>query len=468
MDPVENQPAVPETPPNGGVVGRVVFFVFLAVVLIVFYYFTRPEKAAAPTGEEAKTLGGEISYVEGTVEYKDASGEWKRAAKDTELKSGDSVEVMATGKAIINLDDGSVVRLDKNTAVTLTNLDPSYISLTNDKGRIYTRVAKAERTFEVKSGEVAYQSLGTAYKTVNEEKLKGVEVYASKVKVVGATEKDITVDSGNKYYVLNTADKKAEKVVVKITAAEMAKDEFLKWNQAEDKKITEEGESAVTPATGGAVAVKKTTTEPKTTAPATTNPTDVKSIVLSSSGGGKVSWKVSGYAEKGYKVVWSKNSKPTYPTRTGDKYLYLSEPDSVSATLDAFGGAGTYYVRVCEYLGSACGLYSNEITVNLGVSKDETPAYGPVKTIALSSLGSGQIVWRVDGYSGQGFKVVWSKTSGPTYPNRSSDRYLYYSDPQQNSATVDAFDNPGLYFVRVCEYLGGICGVYSNEIQVSL
>lgn len=296
-----NQPVAPETPKsdkNDGMAGRIAFFIFLAVVLIAFYYFTRPEKAVAPTGQEAEVV---------------------------------------------------------NNQTVGQNAD-------------------------------------------------------------------------------NTAS--STKSVVKTS--------------------------------GGAATVKKTPAETKVTAPPASNLTDVKSIVLSSSGGGKVSWKVSGYAEKGYEVVWSKNSKPTDPVRTGDKSVRIAEPDTTSATLDAFSGAGTYYVRVCEYSGDACGLYSNEITVNLGVSKDETPAYGPVKTITLSSLGNGQIVWRVDGYSDKGFEVVWSKISGPTYPNRSSDRYLYYGDPQQNSATVDAFDNPGYYFVRVCEYLSGICGVYSNEIKVSL
>jgi hypothetical protein len=28
-------------------------------------------------------------------------------------------------------------------------------------------------------------------------------------------------------------------------------------------------------------------------------------------------------------------------------------------------GAGTYYVRVCEYVGGACGVYSNELTVSM-------------------------------------------------------------------------------------------------------
>jgi len=90
----------------------------------------------------------------------------------------------------------------------------------------------------------------------------------------------------------------------------------------------------------------------------------VKAITLSGSGA-SVTWTFAGYSKNGFKIVWSKNSNPTYPTRDGDKYIYLSEPTATSTTLDAFSGSGTYYVRVCEYLGGSCGVYSNQIQVSL-------------------------------------------------------------------------------------------------------
>jgi len=90
----------------------------------------------------------------------------------------------------------------------------------------------------------------------------------------------------------------------------------------------------------------------------------VSSISLSGTGTAVV-WTTSGNSDMGFKIVWSKNSNPTYPTREGDKYIYLSSPSASSTTLDAFSGSGTYYVRVCEYLGGSCGVYSNQIQVSL-------------------------------------------------------------------------------------------------------
>jgi peptidoglycan hydrolase-like protein with peptidoglycan-binding domain len=81
--------------------------------------------------------------------------------------------------------------------------------------------------------------------------------------------------------------------------------------------------------------------------------------------GASVNWTENGYSKNGFKIVWSKNTAPTYPTREGDRYIYLSDPSASSTTIEAFDGSGTYHVRVCEYLGGACGAYSNEATTQL-------------------------------------------------------------------------------------------------------
>ncbi|MBU0981186.1 S-layer homology domain-containing protein [Patescibacteria group bacterium] len=202
----------------------------------------------------------------------------------------------------------------------------------------------------------------------------------------------------------------------------------------------------------------------------------VRSITLRNDGDGKVSWTTDGVSSKGFKVVWSKNTEPTYPTEVGDQYLYFSSSTASSATLNAFDGFGTYYVRVCEYTGGSCDVYSNEITVFLDESDDDNDdddlsddsSDDAVSSIALSAGDNGEVTWTIDGNCELGFKVVWSKDSEPTYPLGATDHYLYYSDPSTSSATVTAEDGAGTYYVRVCEYLGGECGVYSNEITVTL
>lgn len=68
----------------------------------------------------------------------------------------------------------------------------------------------------------------------------------------------------------------------------------------------------------------------------------------------------------GYKVVWSQNPDPVYPTRPGDLAVFRSPFDKREVWLEPFSGAGEYYVRVFEYLGDAgTGLVSATLKVRL-------------------------------------------------------------------------------------------------------
>ncbi|MEK7103182.1 MAG: hypothetical protein AAB870_02450 [Patescibacteria group bacterium] len=94
----------------------------------------------------------------------------------------------------------------------------------------------------------------------------------------------------------------------------------------------------------------------------------VSAISLKVIEGPYVSWTTQGQSASGFKVVWSKNTAPVYPNRDSDRYHYLSDPNASKDKLEAFSGEGTYYVRVCEYLGGRCGTYSNEVSTVLGSS----------------------------------------------------------------------------------------------------
>lgn len=76
----------------------------------------------------------------------------------------------------------------------------------------------------------------------------------------------------------------------------------------------------------------------------------------------KLSWTVDGYSSLGYKVVWSSNSQPVYPSRDGDSFHYYSDPGKRSDEISNMITGKTYYFRVCDYQGAKCGIYSNELS----------------------------------------------------------------------------------------------------------
>ena len=80
---------------------------------------------------------------------------------------------------------------------------------------------------------------------------------------------------------------------------------------------------------------------------------------------------------------------------------------------------------------------------------DSEEVSGDVDSITLKYV-DGKLKWEVEGYSDMGFKIVWSKSEGPTYPLRGGDKYHYYSEPERNYDTLEAFDGEGKYYVRVC------------------
>jgi peptidoglycan hydrolase-like protein with peptidoglycan-binding domain len=89
-------------------------------------------------------------------------------------------------------------------------------------------------------------------------------------------------------------------------------------------------------------------------------------------------------------------------------------------------------------------------------------------TSIAATAKTGGVTWTVTGIAKSGVKVVWSKVPGPAYPPNGDTRAIFVGNEQSGSVSLEAFNGAGTYYVRVCEYLDGVCGTYSNEISVSL
>lgn len=191
-------------------------------------------------------------------------------------------------------------------------------------------------------------------------------------------------------------------------------------------------------------------------------------ITLASNGGKAFSWTDNATSTGGYKLVWSKNSLPTYPTRTGDSYVYISDPNTKSGSLTGALDAGvTYYVRVCNYINDGCGMYSNQVSV---VGTDPVTPVDATSThlIVLTTASGTSVSWTDTTNALAGYKLVWSLNPNPTYPTRDGDHYVYYSEPTTRMGTIGDTTAGSTYYVRVCQYLGDVCGTYSNQISLTI
>lgn len=486
--PVSPQLAPIQSPP---IKKRSFLLISASILLIIFlslatYFLLNYKKSSLK-------ISASLVYAEGEVEYQKSNTGWKTAFSGLTLSQGDWIRVLTSGKAILNFDDGSSIRLNTNTVVRLTDLSPDNMVITNNKGEIYARVSQLDRSFIVQTANASYQAMGTAFKTVNQDDLQGVEVYQSQVKILGVNSNDeLLIEQGNKYYLVNISQPDIVNSVTAINLDDVKKDDFLTWNKQQDEKIAEFKDNlgilinivnltptitpqlspvdTIIPSQAPPTDTPAPTKTPKpTVAPKSDDSGQITLTATATGDGISFNWTVTGIdSNLGFKLVKGTDPNPVYP---GNDYQYLSTPSIRQYTWKITDGK-TYHFRVCRYLGSSCGVYSNDITVQAPSGSSTTSTTDKKSTITSLSLvsnGGGNISWTTDGYSSMGFKVVWSKNSQPTYPLRNDqDRYHYESSPDTRNYTINAFSGSGTYFVRVCQYLGGSCGLYSNEIQVNL
>ncbi len=490
----------------------------LAAVVLVVWGVLTPER----------TLGAELVYVEGAVLYRTGGGVWQEADVDTGLREGDGVKIIGEGKAIILLDDGSAVRLNNDSEATLAALDPEHMQVVNEHGQVYTRVVKAKRLFDVAVNDTIYRSLGTAYMTVNTDETQGVEVYESAVAVItseNSQEEETVVPEGSAYYEVHVEAPATVGEVTVLEAAAVKADEFVTWNQDEDteiasvqdevepkeeEKIAEEAATVVREETKNeVVAVKEEVKEQvqeikketkdvivamkqeakELQAAATPGVSTVSRITLTADAPepGHVSWAVDGNLalgmDRGVRVLFSKTPNPTLGSS-----LALPVGWKNYSKIWPKEGTGTYYVRVCEFLGDTCGTYSNEVTVTVigsgatgeyfdksaGEWKSNRSANGPAAssvssiTLTADSPEREHVSWIVNGTIVQGMdrgvRVLFSKTPNPTLGSSLALPVGY-----KNFSKIWPKEGTGTYYVRVCEYLGAnTCGTYSNEVTVNL
>ena len=369
---------------------------------------------------------------------------------------------------MLTFDDGSALRLDAETTVTLGSLAADNVRIAQSAGTAYSRLVKSDRSYTVTAGGTAYTALGTAFATTSGATDKGVQVYESSVKVDGLAD---TVAEGKQYYKQHHDAKVAGKVT-SIDLGVLEKDSFAVWNLSEDEKnslfkdklgvFKQLKDKQAKDKQQREAAKKKSDERPKST-------TGLSLSVRAVSGGAELTWTVTGVsAPHGFKLVRSSSSAA--PTFGKDEALYIDDASARKATWKS-SKDGTYWYRICVYQKEAgCDNYSNAVQAKVTGStpkEDTKPAIKVTRgTLTLHSVdSSGKAHWSFTGKAPYGYKLLVSKSPNPTYPDSSA---TYISDGSATRGYIPAVKKSGLYYVRVCVYTNGTeseqCVNYSNQV----
>lgn len=177
---------------------------------------------------------------------------------------------------------------------------------------------------------------------------------------------------------------------------------------------------------------------------------------------------VDGYAPEGIKFVWSLNPEPVYPPRDGDRAEFRTLEESQSFEPEAFAGPGKYFLRAGWYSGGRVKFYSESLEVNLGITRGVVQGEGMSIRISVNDQLARVGLTVTPDSRPDGVKIVWSKNPKPEYPSREGDRYIYRELDDSLEVWLEAFNGPGIYYVRAGWYKNGRVLFYSTQVETLL
>jgi len=435
--------------------------VALGILTVVVYFAllrTKTDIRQTTPVQTQKTFSftGKVVYLIGDA--------WKVVAyRRTEMKEGDILtegdEIITekNTRLVLSFEDGSVIRVGEGASVVLSSLIPASMTVQNQRGIVYARVNKdAGHQFAIKAKSYTVTSLGTSFSVENVDAVK-VKVYESSVKVTDDQTKsaESTEVKAKQQWQENTQ-------VSKLNDAEVQQNAFLAWSLSQDSLVP--NVSPIVTATPSAT--------PITPATSVTPSPILKPIALSASvqtNGIHLIWEAPPGVNisKGVRVIKGSGSNPSYPTDMSTEVL---DPAIHSYTWDIKDSA-TWHFRVCQIVGTGCGVYSNDVSARAPTPEGNVVA-SQVTSIALKGQRIGDAVvgltWKPQGLPGYGYAVLWSKNHDPALPIRNGDFVQTITDPNDIDEEIRNVEMHATYYFRVCELLGTTCATYSNEIMVVL
>ncbi|MEI7603499.1 MAG: hypothetical protein WCJ19_00595 [bacterium] len=439
-------------------------FMFFFLLLAVSILLLLPNKES-PKGNLDNNTTASLEYVEGEVERKQLDGAWLKLDEQSTLAEGDTLRVNGKGKAVVRLGEGSSLRLGDDTELEITSLNPHDLIFTNNTGEIYSRVIKLDRSFQVKSNDISYISLGTAYLTINRVGKKGVEVYDNVVNISGKPlNSEVSVDQGNKYYFENNDDQTAIGIIDPISSEEMLKNNFVVWNKQEDEQNPNYNKNM-------GVLVNISVPTLTISSPSNNTITNEDNIVIK--GSTDINTKIyinnneiatkNGYFE--FSVTLHDGNNIILVEAVSDqnhktiKNIYVTKSPKITDVINP-----TIKSRIIMSSPSPTPSITKKVTPTPKPTSTPIPNLGTLTLVVTKSSDGLNFEWSVYGANvSKGYKVLLDSKPSPVYPG---SNFIYLDDGDLRSYKWLVSDGK-VYYARICQYIGNKCGIYSNTVTIT-
>ena len=512
---------------------------FILLVIIFFggagfivFAMTRPSQnvelqGAEPQIEESPAqISAKLSFYNGAVLVKNPdSPDFIEAKEEADLLALSSIKTDKESKAIIEFSDGSIIRLDENTEIQITELAPSTITISQINGNTYSRVNKAsDIIYKIITNISKITALGTAFDTKIDDKTQGISVISGDAKIELTDEnQEVTGMKNVEQGKVCTIDKEKKEFEVSDIKLEDLKTDWYQWNKNEDNKkyyelgilgsisgpkleilkpednttvkeknITIEGETDIDavltinekevtnksgvfsypfdlePGKNTIEIIAENTKEEKT----------IKTVTITYDSGdaenGKITLETSANI-KDAKLSWqSENiteiegykivkSLNSNPVYPSDSYRFAESSTSTYIWTDL--SEGTYHFRICAFKGDECIVYSNDSELTISKQTEEQTT-GEISLSGSSDEGKVYLTWSLtDLKAEKGYKTIVSEKTNPVYPG---DTGHSISDSTSRNDTWSDLTANKTYHFRVCEYTGSACKTYSNDLEIKV
>jgi hypothetical protein len=160
----------------------------------------------------------------------------------------------------------------------------------------------------------------------------------------------------------------------------------------------------------------------------------------------------------GFKVLIGTAVNPSYPANSSHDLLTTARSDNWKGLKP-----NTYHFRVCAFAADKCLIYSNDALVTV---IEEITSTEPAQIILSGQLNgtSANLSWTTKNLaSPKGYYIVMAETPNPTFPG---NKFMLASSATDLNAVWTELEAGKTYYFRLCENVGGACGLFSNQVTL--